>query len=102
MELVNLQSKYQHIALEGTPERYRLWLDGYFQFDSKVEKHYHQMVGNLPMGLAAQNKNVLILGGGDGLVAREVLKYPTDAIVNIELDPAMVELAKMKPLVELN
>jgi predicted membrane-bound spermidine synthase len=96
------RSAYQQIELEGDGRRYRLWLDGYFQFDSATERSYHEVLANLPLALSGGTGRVLILGGGDGLCAREALKYGPERVVNVELDPAMVELARAWPLRELN
>lgn len=95
------QSEHQHIELEGTGERFRLWLDGCFQFDSADERAYHEVLANLPLALAERTRSVLILGGGDGLCAREALKYPV-SVVNVELDEEVAAAACRWPIKDIN
>lgn len=79
-----------------------LYLDGFIQFNSLYEQAYHFCLANVPIlaadYLEAPPKKALILGGGDGLVARNLLETPSiTQIDQVELDPAMVELAKHEP-----
>ena len=97
------RSEHQLIELEGNGARYRLWLDGYFQFDSATERTYHELLVDLPLALAEEARSVLILGGGDGLCAREALKYPSvERVVNVELDREVADLALRWPVNGLN
>ncbi|MGH3438028.1 MAG: polyamine aminopropyltransferase, partial [Sciscionella sp.] len=74
----------------------RLFLDGDLQFSSPDEYRYHETLVH-PV-LAARRHSVLILGGGDGLALREVLRYPDVSTVTlVELDPAMIHLARTDP-----
>ncbi len=95
------RSPYQDIvvtrsmALTGTPD-VRLFLNGDLQFSSKDEYRYHEALVHPAM--AGAHERVLVLGGGDGLAAREVLRYgEARRIVEVELDPAMVRLARRHP-----
>lgn len=102
------RSRYQEIVLTqsvplpgGSPD-VRLFLNGDLQLSSVDEYRYHEALVH-PV-LAGPHGAVLILGGGDGLALREVLRYPdvTTATV-VELDPAVVALARGDPrLVALN
>ncbi|MDQ9734074.1 polyamine aminopropyltransferase, partial [Acinetobacter baumannii] len=53
----------------------RLFIDGNIQFSSADEYRYHEALVHVPMSKAKNKDNVLILGGGDGLAVREILKY---------------------------
>lgn len=80
----------------------RLFLNGDLQLSSVDEYRYHEALVHPAM--AGARGRVLVLGGGDGLAIREVLRYPdVREVVNVELDPAMTRLAREEPrLVELN
>ena len=80
----------------------RLFLNGDLQLSSLDEYRYHESLVHPAM--AGAHGRVLVLGGGDGLAVREVLRYPdVREVVNVELDPAVSRLARTEPrLVELN
>ncbi|MGK9269919.1 polyamine aminopropyltransferase [Williamsia muralis] len=92
------------ITNRGLPdgEDTRLFLNGDLQFSSVDEYRYHEAL--VHPALAQKRDNVLILGGGDGLALREVLKYrDVQSVHLVELDPRMVDLARTDPrLTELN
>ena len=81
-----------------------LFLNGSFQFFSLIEEIYHEYFVHIPIMLARVPQRVCILGGGDGLVARELLKYPQiKEIYQVELDPKVIEIASNHPvLVKIN
>ncbi|MET8652764.1 polyamine aminopropyltransferase [Nocardia aurea] len=101
------QTRYQSIVLTesvspfGTPD-VRLFLNGDLQFSSVDEYRYHEAL--VHPALAGARREVLVLGGGDGLALREILRYPdVERITLVELDPEMIALARTDPrLVELN
>ena len=71
----------------------RLYLDGGLQFSTRDEYRYTESLVYPALGAGA--RSVLVLGGGDGLAARELLRSPgVDNIVQVELDPAVIELAR--------
>jgi spermidine synthase len=71
----------------------RLYLDGGLQFSTRDEYRYTESLVYPALGAGAHS--VLILGGGDGLAARELLRFPgVENIVQVELDPAVIELAR--------
>jgi spermidine synthase len=82
----------------------RLYLNQELQFSSLDEKHYHEALVFPVMELAASHDRVLILGGGDGLALREVLKYPNVKHVDlVDIDPMMIHMSTSEPtLLELN
>lgn len=87
------RSPYQEIVVTRRGDDTRLYLDGGLQFSTRDEYRYTESLVYPALGEGA--RSVLILGGGDGLAAREVLRQPgVDTIVQVELDPAVVELAR--------
>jgi spermidine synthase len=87
------QSPYQRLVVTGKNDRIRLHLNGNLQFDSRDEYRYHEALVHPAMIAAQSPRQVLILGGGDGMAAREVLKYPSvEQVTLVELDPQMTEL----------
>jgi spermidine synthase len=92
-------SRYQHIVLTVWKDDLRLFLNSHLQFSSRDEYRYHEAL--VHPGLAAQPnaRKVLVLGGGDGLAVREVLKYPgVESVTLVDLDPAVTELFSTHPL----
>lgn len=82
-------------ARPQSQESYTLYLNGQVQHASNTEQFYHEFFAHVPIQWAGLPKRVLILGGGDGLLAREFLKYSEiEHITQIELDPKMIELAR--------
>jgi spermidine synthase len=98
------QTNYQQIILTKEQGDLRLFLDGQLQFSSSDEYRYHETLVHPTMAMADKNRNVLILGGGDGLAVRELKQYDEiETITLVDLDPEMVELASTHhDIVELN
>jgi spermidine synthase len=89
------RTRYQEIVMtEGMGGRdLRLFLNGDLQFSSRDEYRYHEALVHPAM--AGPHRSVLVLGGGDGLAAREVLRHSgVERLVQVELDPAMTRLAR--------
>lgn len=98
-------SSYQRIVVTKGKTGYSLFLNGNLQFNSFDEHRYHEaLVHPAMMAYGGTPKRVLVLGGGDGLALREVLKYPSvESVHLVDLDPAMTELSKKLPaLAEMN
>lgn len=97
------QSNYQNITLLQVSD-VRLYLDKQLQFSSVDEQIYHEALVHPIMSKVIDPKRVLILGGGDGLALREVLKYETVLHVDlVDLDGSMIDMARNVPeLVSLN
>ncbi|MTD44339.1 polyamine aminopropyltransferase [Conexibacter sp. W3-3-2] len=89
------RTRYQEIVLTRSLAGgdLRLFLNGDLQFSSKDEYRYHEALVHPAM--AGSRSRVLVLGGGDGLAMREVLRYPdVREAVQVELDPRMLRLAR--------
>ncbi len=97
-------SSYQRIVVTQGPSGFSLTLNGALQFSSLDEYRYHESLVHPAMMSVVEPRRVLILGGGDGLAAREVLRYDSvTAITLVDLDPAMTQLsAEFPPLARLN
>ncbi|MCL4514745.1 MAG: polyamine aminopropyltransferase [Firmicutes bacterium] len=94
------QSPYQKIVLTRNGDDLRLFLDGNLQFSSRDEYRYHEALVHPAMSLAPNHDEVLLLGAGDGLAAREILKYPdVGRITLVDLDARVVELARKNPAI---
>ncbi|MGO9157793.1 polyamine aminopropyltransferase [Mycobacterium sp.] len=84
---------YQEIVVTRRGNDMRLYLDGGLQFSTRDEYRYTESLVYPALGAGAHS--VLILGGGDGLAARELLRQPgVERIVQVELDSAVIELAR--------
>ena len=87
-------TKYQHLVLTKKSDHVRLYIDGHLQFSSKDEFIYHEMLVHTPMSLAKRHERVLLLGGGDGLALRDVLRYSgVRHVTLVDIDQAMIEMA---------
>lgn len=88
---------YQRIVLSRWRDDVRLYLNGHLQFSAVDETRYHESLV-VPALEATRARRVLILGGGDGLAARDVLRYPqVESITLVDIDPAITRLAREHP-----
>jgi spermidine synthase len=99
-----LQTPYQRLTLTHAPGDTRLFIDGNLQFSSADEFRYHEALVHVPMSAASSPERVLVLGGGDGLAVREILRHPeVTSVTLVDLDPAMTQTFSTRPeLVALN
>jgi spermidine synthase len=89
------QSKYQRLVMTRYRDDVRLYLDGSLQFSSRDEYRYHESLVHPAMTLSASRENVLVIGGGDGLVLKQVLRYrDVKRAMLVDIDPAMTRLAR--------
>ena len=97
-------SPYQRIVVTNGKLGHRLFLNGNLQFAERDEYRYHEALVHPAMAAHGAAKRVAILGGGDGMAAREVLKYPgVESVTLVELDPQMTQLfSTHETLVRLN
>ncbi|MBF0360523.1 MAG: polyamine aminopropyltransferase [Oligoflexia bacterium] len=111
--LFSKKSKYQEIVLTTKKGVTNLYLNGGLQFSTLDEYRYHESLGLMPLLILMENyklkmkrgegKNlspkVLILGGGDGNIIREILKIKeVQKITLVDIDEEVVNLAKNYPL----
>jgi len=92
-------SPYQRIIVTKGKTGYALFLNGNLQFNSFDEYRYHEALVHPAFAAYGENaKRVLVLGGGDGLALREILKYPSVEFVQlVDLDPEMTTISKHVP-----
>lgn len=84
---------YQRIVITKASHDLRLFLNANLQFSSVDEYRYHEALVHPAMAALNNPKRVLIIGGGDGFAAREILKYPSvEKVTMVDLDPAMTKL----------
>ncbi|MFL6693949.1 MAG: polyamine aminopropyltransferase, partial [Ramlibacter sp.] len=97
-------STWQRIVVTHGRAGYRLFLNGNLQFAERDEYRYHEALVHPVMAAHGGPRKVAILGGGDGMAVREVLRYPgVESVTLVELDPHMTRLFSTDPaLVRLN
>lgn len=103
--VTSLTSPFQHIILtQNRSGNVRCYINGHLQFNEADEQIYHENLVHPAMHLAPRREKILILGGGDGLALREVLKYPqVRSVTVVDLDSMMTDLAASDPnLVRMN
>jgi spermidine synthase len=70
-------------------------MDGIIQLTEKDEFIYHEMMAHVPLLAHSDPKSVLIIGGGDGGLLREVLRHENlEKIIQVEIDPTVIELSR--------
>ncbi len=94
--LYDSQTAHQRLRLFETPRYGRvLTLDGVVQVTEGDEFIYHEMMAHVPVLAHGSARRVLIIGGGDGGMAREVLRHPSVGHVTmVEIDAGVVEFSK--------
>lgn len=96
--LFSKSTAYQRIVVTRQADDIRLFLNGNLQFSSRDEYRYHEALVHPIMAAVEQPRRVLVLGGGDGLAVRELLKYPSvESITLVDLDPEMTALFSHSP-----
>ena len=97
-------SPYQRIVVTRGSAGHRLFLNGNLQFAERDEYRYHEALVHPVMAAHGAPKKVAVLGGGDGMAVREILKYPSvESVTLVELDPNMTQLfAEHETLAALN
>jgi spermidine synthase len=99
-----LTTPYQRLVITRWKDDLRLYINGNLQFSSRDEYRYHEALVHPAMESFAGVRSVLIVGGGDGLALREILRYPgVRQVTLVDLDPEMTRLfSSSEPLVALN
>jgi len=95
-------SDWQRIVLTHGRAGHRLYLNGNLQFAERDEYRYHEALVHPVMAAFAQGRvaprRVAVLGGGDGMAVREILRYPgVESVTLVELDPHMTRLFSQNP-----
>ncbi len=94
-KLIEKQSKFQKIEVYNSKEFGKvLVIDGHGMLCEKDEFIYHEMMAHIPVCTHKEPKKVLIIGGGDGGVAKEVLKHPQIQVDMVEIDEEVVNISK--------
>lgn len=94
------QTPYQNLVFTERPlgggleSIYNFYINGRLQFSSLDEHIYHEFLVHPAMQASNEHRNILIIGGGDGLALREVLKWEPQAVTLVDLDPMLIELFK--------
>jgi spermidine synthase len=92
------QTPYQRVALLQKGATVRLYLNGRLQFSSRDEYRYHEALVHPAMAALAHPQRVLVLGGGDGLAVREILRYPSvQGITLVDIDARVTDLFRTQP-----
>lgn len=95
---------YQRIIITKKGRDLRLFLNGNLQFSSVDEYRYHEALIHPVLQALPEAKNILVMGGGDGLAVREILKYPQiQTVTLVDLDKEMTKLFRTNEmLLKLN
>jgi spermidine synthase len=92
-------TRYQRIVLTAWKDDLRLFLNSHLQFSSRDEYRYHEALVHPGLSALPAARRVLVLGGGDGLAVREILRHPNvEHVTLVDLDPAMTKLFSTHPL----
>jgi len=87
-------SGMQKIEVYETEFGKMLSIDGKIQLIEEYEASYHEMLVHVPMIMHPNPEKVLIIGGGDGGTAREVLKYNPEIVKMVELDKNVIDAGR--------
>ncbi len=95
-QLYSSQSEFQRIDIFSSKEFGRfLTLDGYMMLTQKDEFIYHEMMVHVPMAVHPEVRKALVIGGGDGGTARELIRYPAiEQIDVVEIDEEVVSACR--------
>ena len=91
------QTPYQKIVVTKSvsTDEHRLYIDGHIQFSSRDEYRYHESLVHPLLSIEGDRSRVLVLGGGDGLAVREILKYKDVKEIHlVDIDPEMTSISK--------
>ena len=91
--ILSRSSPYQRIVLTQKDGEVRLFLNGDLQFSSLDEYRYHEALVHPGLAAVAAPRRALVLGGGDGMAVREILRNErVEQVTLVDLDPMMTEL----------
>jgi spermidine synthase len=93
------QTQFQRIVLTAGRGGHNLFLDGALQFSSHDEYRYHEALVHPVLAQSAAPARVLVLGGGDGLAVREVVRHQhVRDVTLVDIDPGITDLARHNPV----
>ena len=93
------QTKYQKIVITKWKDWHSLYINGNQQLSTFDEYLYHEPMVHTTLGITKKKEHILILGGGDGCIVRELLKYKdVGKITLVDLDKKMLDLGKSHPI----
>lgn len=93
------QTPYQKIVITRSNDQIRMFIDGSIQFNSRDEYRYHESLVHPAMMIADKKDDILIIGGGDGMALREVLKYKdVKSVTVVDIDRVITDLFKTNKL----
>jgi spermidine synthase len=97
-------SPYQRVIVTKTRKDLRMFINGSIQFSSQDEYRYHESLVLPAMAAAHSRRNILVIGGGDGLAAREILKFAdVEKLLIVDIDSAITNFARDNQMMrELN
>lgn len=88
------KTEHQHLMIFHNAQLGRVMtLDGVVQTTEADEFVYHEMMTHVPLLAHGEAKRVLIVGGGDGGILREVIRHPIEHVTQVEIDRAVVDMA---------
>jgi spermidine synthase len=97
--ILTRNTRYQRIVVTRWKDDVRLFLNSHLQFSSRDEYRYHEALVHPGLAAVQRPSKVLVLGGGDGLAVREILKYRNvESITLVDLDPEMTRLFRSHSL----
>ncbi len=92
------QTPYQRVALLQGNETVRLYLNGRLQFSSRDEYRYHESLVHPALAALRAPRRVLVLGGGDGLAVREILRHGSvERVTLVDIDAQVTDLFREQP-----
>jgi len=95
------RSPYQTVTLGSSNGKVYMYLDDALQFVYPGERTYHRMlIDNAISLLGKMPERVLILGGGDGMAARNAFRYEPKEVIIVEIDPLVLHLSKTHPIMK--
>jgi len=90
---------YQRVVVTKTRNDLRMFINGSIQFSSQDEYRYHEALVLPAMSSAHSRRNILVIGGGDGLAAREILKFnDVERLLIVDIDSAITDFARDNPM----
>lgn len=91
-------TQYQRIVVTRWRDDFRLFLNAHLQFSSRDEYRYHEALVHPSLAALGSPRRALVLGGGDGMAVREILRYPSiEEIILVDLDSEMTGLFRDHP-----